>query len=66
VRSRIEGSIKITPDQLKGLLADHLKTIIQVPANHFIDLRVGNISEYSDSTVEFTVKHDDEREVPAA
>ena len=62
MKDHIKGTIKITPDQLKELLADHLGTIINVPINHYVDLKIGSLSEYSDSTVEFTVKHDDERE----
>lgn len=66
MKNRIEGSIKVTPDQLKELLREHIQSIIHVPINHFVDVKVNALHEYSDSTVEFTIKHDDEREVPAA
>lgn len=63
MKDRIEGTVKITPDQLKSLFRDYIQNeVVRCSSNEMVDIRVTQLHEYSDSTIEFTIRHEDDEE----
>jgi hypothetical protein len=62
MKDRIEGTIKITPGQVKELLREHIESVIKVPADFVVDITVSRLNDYSSSEVSFVIRHEDDKE----